>query len=149
MFDCHCWTPMFPRLRELVPPVQVVAGGFGTQPTFAGVDRPSMIWSFHWSPMVSLQLPPGTFVNLKFPLTSHLVNMKSSASGSPKLTQHCVQARASREPLGYSLWSGVRLWRCTSTCPWMVLLQGPTAPYEPLQTASWRELMMVGLAKPM
>ena len=50
-----------------------------------------MIWSFHWSPMVSLQLPPGTLVNLKFPLASHLVNMKSSASGSPRLTQHWVQ----------------------------------------------------------
>src|SRR3974390_346467 len=100
MFDCHCWTPIFPRLRLRRPPLQVVADPVGTQPTFAGVERPSIIWSFHWSPMVSLQLPPGTPVNLKFPLASHLVNMKSSASGSPRLTQHCVQASASREPLG-------------------------------------------------
>src|SRR5437868_6479309 len=99
-FACHCWAPICPILRSVMPPEQVVAGGVGTQPTLAGVERPSMIWSFHWSPRVSLQLPPGTPVNLKFPLASHLVNMKSSASGSPKLTQHWVQARASREPLG-------------------------------------------------
>src|ERR1700740_540332 len=99
-FDCHCCTPMFPRGSEEIPPVQVVAPAGGTHPTLAGMDRPSIIWSFHWSPIVSLQLPPGTLLNTKFPLASHLVNMKSSPSGSPKLTQHWVQVRASREPLG-------------------------------------------------
>src|SRR5215469_14225501 len=101
MFDCHCWTPMFPRLRLVrTPPTQPGVAEVQLPPTSAGVERPSMIWSFHWSPIVSLQFPPGTPVNLKFPLASHLVNMKSSASGSPKLTQHWVQLRASREPLG-------------------------------------------------
>src|SRR6516225_1847809 len=105
MFDCHCWTPIFPILQfvavepapgQRAPALEPLAN----VPTLAGVERPSMIWSFHWSPMVSLHCPPGTLLNLKFPLASHLVNMKSSASGSPKLTQHWVQARASREPLG-------------------------------------------------
>src|SRR5579864_337405 len=138
------------RLRLEIPPLQLVAGGVGTHPTFAGVDKPSMIWSFHWSPTVSLQFPPGTLVNLKFPLASHLVNSKSSPSGSPRLTQHWVQARASRESLGYSLSSGIRLRRSTSTCPWTVLVQGPTEPGvpKPLHTSSWRSLMILGLAKP-
>src|SRR6516164_3171133 len=105
MFDCHCWTPIFPILQiDAVEPAPVHKGPalalVANVPTLAGVERPSMIWSFHWSPMVSLHWPPGTPVNLKLPLAAHLVNMKSSASGSPKLTQHWVQLRASREPLG-------------------------------------------------
>jgi len=34
-------------------------GRRGMQPTVAGVERTSMIWSFHWSPIVNLQFPPG------------------------------------------------------------------------------------------
>jgi len=44
-----------------VPEGQVctAGGGGGMQPTVAGVERTSMIWSFHWSPIVNLQFPPG------------------------------------------------------------------------------------------
>src|SRR5215469_13622573 len=103
MFDCHCWTPTCPRSRVWPPghvAVWPVMAPLGTHPTLAAVDKPSMIWSFHWSPMVNLQFPPGTLLKLKFPLASHLVNKKSSPSGSPRLTQHWVQVRASRDSLG-------------------------------------------------
>src|ERR1700686_94132 len=116
-----------------------------------GVDKPSTNMSFHCSNTVTRQSPSGRPERVKFPLESHLVNAKSSPSGSPKLTKHCVKAKLAFEPLLYSRSSGVRLIRSVVTVPVMEFVQlVPMTNVSPpgAQTPALRPLMIAGLAKP-
>src|SRR5205823_12006166 len=134
---CHWFMASSPRL--VVPPL-----------SRTGVDSPSTRMSFHWSKTVILQSPLGRPDNVKCPAASHLVNAKSSPSGSPMLTEHWVKAKLSIVPLPYSRSSGVRLMRSVETKPVSVFVQPlpETFGSVPLHTPARRLLMIAGLAKP-
>src|SRR5438552_14771629 len=86
IFACHWFMAIGPIF--VVPPA-----------SRTGVDRPSTSISFHWSKTVILQSPLGRPDILKLPSAPHLVNAKSSPSGSPKLTKHWVNAKLLLSPL--------------------------------------------------
>src|SRR6267378_3323102 len=90
IFACHWFMGISPMasVAPACPPLSLT-----------GVERPSTSMSFHWSNTVILQSPSGRPDREKLPLPSHLVNAKSSPSGSPTLTKHCVNAKLLLSPL--------------------------------------------------
>ena len=87
IFACHWLIAMSPRLQErCVDPAPGQRLAAPATPSLTGVDSPSTSMSFHWSKTVIRQSPSGSPDSVKVPSALHLVNAKSSPSGSPRLT---------------------------------------------------------------
>src|SRR2546430_9134387 len=82
MFVCHWFMAIAPK-----PPGALSKWAVVPPASLTGVERPSTSMSFHWSKTVTLQSPSGRPDKVNVPSALHLVNAKSSPSGSPKRSE--------------------------------------------------------------